>query len=160
MNQNNNTNKLYKVSSMKEYMQDCFKKDVEDFACSAKIKSGFANLDAITSLYPGFYVLGAISSLGKTTFMLQMSDQIAKTGEKVMFFSYEQNRLELASKSISRLMWEKNKKTSGIFNSTGILILQIVLTVFLAEILGTCPYKFRAGGAFGGAYSKAVYKKY
>lgn len=58
----------------------------------------------ITNLYPGFYVLGAVSSLGKTTFMHQMADQIAYAGQEVLFFSLEQTRLELTTKSLSRIM--------------------------------------------------------
>ena len=56
------------------------------------------------SLYPGLYVLGAISSLGKTTFCGQMADQLASTGEHVLYFSLEQTRLELVCKGLSRLM--------------------------------------------------------
>jgi replicative DNA helicase len=62
-------------------------------------------LDQLTGgLYPGLYVLGAISSLGKTTFSHQLADQIAEAGHDVLFFSMEQSRLELATKSITRYM--------------------------------------------------------
>ena len=67
-------------------------------------KTGYSNLDAKMSLYPGLYVLGAISSLGKTTFCGQMADQLASTGEHVLYFSLEQTRLELVCKGLSRLM--------------------------------------------------------
>ncbi len=52
------------------------------------------------SLYPGLYVLGAISSLGKTTFCGQMADQLAFVGEHVLYFSLEQTRLELVTKGL------------------------------------------------------------
>ncbi len=67
-------------------------------------KTGYANLDEKVSLYPGLYVLGAISSLGKTTFCGQMADQLASSGEHVLYFSLEQTRLELVCKGLSRLM--------------------------------------------------------
>ena len=66
--------------------------------------TGFKELDSILDggLYEGLYILGAISSLGKTTFLLQVADQIAKSGKDVLFFSLEQARTELMAKSISR----------------------------------------------------------
>ena len=67
------------------------------------VKTGFKTIDRLTGgLYPGLYVLGAISSLGKTTFSLQMAEQIAKEGHDVIFFSLEQSRFELVSKGIAR----------------------------------------------------------
>lgn len=66
-------------------------------------KTGFSNLDEKAGgLYSGLYVLAAISSLGKTSFALQMADQLAASGEDVIFFSMEQSRLELVSKSLAR----------------------------------------------------------
>ncbi len=72
------------------------------------VPTGFEGLDAALDggLYEGLYVVGAISSLGKTTFILQMADQIAKQGRDVLFFSLEMARSELMAKSISRLTWE------------------------------------------------------
>ena len=66
--------------------------------------TGFKELDSILDggLYEGLYIIGAISSLGKTTFILQVADQIAKSGQDVLFFSLEQARAELMAKSISR----------------------------------------------------------
>jgi len=66
--------------------------------------TGFAGLDAALDggLYEGLYIMGAISSLGKTTFALQMADQIAANGRDVLIFSLEMARYELMSKSISR----------------------------------------------------------
>lgn len=68
------------------------------------IPTGFPALDMKLDggLYEGLYVMGAVSSLGKTTFALQMADQIAKEGHDVMIFSLEQSADELIAKSISR----------------------------------------------------------
>lgn len=66
-------------------------------------KTGFSNLDKEAGgLYAGLYVLAAISSLGKTSFALQLADQLAAGGHDVIFFSLEQSRLELVSKSLAR----------------------------------------------------------
>lgn len=69
-------------------------------------RTGYGNLDTFCPLYSGLYVLGAVSSLGKTTFMNQMSYQIAEQGFTVCFFSFEQSRLELVSKAMSRLSYQ------------------------------------------------------
>ena len=67
------------------------------FECFDKERSNFFG-----GLHEGLYCIGAISSLGKTTFCLQLADQIAERGTDVIFFSLEQSRKELMSKSISR----------------------------------------------------------
>lgn len=67
--------------------------------------TGFSNLDSLLEggLYEGLYIIGAITSLGKTTLALQIADQIADSGRDVLIFSLEMARAELMSKSISRL---------------------------------------------------------
>lgn len=73
-------------------------------------KTGFENLDAkCHSLYPGLYVIGAISSLGKTTFIHNIADNLAKAGDHVLFFSLEQTRLEMTLKSIARTSAQLDK---------------------------------------------------
>lgn len=67
--------------------------------------TGFPLLDNVLGggLFEGLYVIGAVSSLGKTTFALQIADQVAKAGKDVLVFSLEMSRRELVCKSISRL---------------------------------------------------------
>lgn len=68
------------------------------------IPSGFAGLDEWLDggFFAGLYILGAISSLGKTTFLLQTADQIAAAGTDVLYFSLEMSAEELIAKSVSR----------------------------------------------------------
>lgn len=76
-------------------------------------KTGYFNLDEESGgLYAGLYVVAAISSLGKTTFCHQTADQLAAAGHDVLFFSLEQSRLELVSKSISRQSAKNNMETA------------------------------------------------
>ena len=89
-----------------------FTDDLSRFRTFADRKTGFSNIDTKVSFYPGLYVLGAISSLGKTTFIHQMADQLVKAGEYVLFFSLEQTCLELVTKGISRLMAQKDIHTA------------------------------------------------
>lgn len=99
-----------KEINMAEYYKKQFASDVDSFQKNGRLKSGYANIDAITNLYPGLYVVGAISSLGKTTFIHQMGEQIAEGGSHVLFFSLEQSILELASKSIARNIAKEDQK--------------------------------------------------
>ena len=69
------------------------------------IPTGFAELDKVLEggLFPGVCILGAISSLGKTAFALQIADQAAAAGYKVLVFSLEMSEETLVLRSISRL---------------------------------------------------------
>lgn len=76
------------------------------------IPTGYANLDKLSGgLYGGLYCIAAISSLGKTTFAAQMAEQIAESGNDVLFFSLEQSRLEIVSKSLSRIIAQRDPYT-------------------------------------------------
>ncbi|WP_156922424.1 DnaB-like helicase C-terminal domain-containing protein [Cohnella thermotolerans] len=85
-----------------EYLKSFFTEVMESGV--RPISTGFAELDEKLSggLIPGLYVLGAISSLGKTTFIHQMADTIAGQQIPVLFFSLEMSKKEMVSKSISR----------------------------------------------------------
>lgn len=88
------------------YSDGYFLQDLHKFQRDSNRFTGFSNLDSLQRLYPGLYVLGAISSLGKTTFALQLANQLASFGEFVLYFSLEQNYLELFSKSLSRFCYQ------------------------------------------------------
>lgn len=95
------------------YLEANFIKDIKRFIGFKDRKTGFENLDKqCGGLYPGLYVIGAISSLGKTTFVHQLGDQLAAAGDHVLFFSLEQNRLEMVTKSLSRITARHNKNTA------------------------------------------------
>lgn len=83
---------------------DTFLEDLKSSVNTPPIKTGFKKLDETLGggLYEGLYVLGAISSLGKTTLTMQIADQIAKEKNDVLIFSLEMARNELIAKSISR----------------------------------------------------------
>lgn len=99
--------------SATDYLETSFWQDVREFSQYKGRKTGFDELDKhTTGLYPGLYVIGAISSLGKTTFIHQMADQLAERGESIMFFSLEQSQMELVAKSLSRLTARNDIKTA------------------------------------------------
>ncbi len=109
------------------YTLQSFIKDIEESKKAAFIPTGFSSLDSILDggLYAGLYIVGAISSLGKTTFCLQICDQIAAAGHDVLIFSLEMARNELIAKSVSRLSLigdlQKHQSTAHAKTTRGIL---------------------------------------
>ncbi len=73
-------------------------------ADTPSIPTRFKKLDSILDggLYEGLYIVGAISSLGKTTLITQIADQIAQAGQDILLFSLEMAETEIMAKSISR----------------------------------------------------------
>ena len=67
-------------------------------------RQGIAGLDKALDggLHAGLTVLGAVSSMGKTSLMLQMADTLAAAGRNVLFITIEMSRMELIAKSAVR----------------------------------------------------------
>ena len=102
-----------KPDSMADYISRAFNEDVERFKTASIRKTGLPNLDKVAGgIYPGLYVMGAISALGKTTLIHQIADQMAGAGEHVLFFSLEQSRFEMASKSLARITAYRNIRSA------------------------------------------------
>lgn len=86
-----------------KYFDHMFEEDLQTFKEGSNQRTGFDTLDRnARGIYAALYVIGAVSSLGKTTFSHQLADNIARTGQHVLYFSLEQSRFEMVSKSISR----------------------------------------------------------
>lgn len=109
-----------------EYVKDCnanyaltaFCEDIKNLDKYKFIPTGFKKLDDVLGggLYAGLYIVGAISSLGKTTLVMQIADQIAQGGTDVLIFSLEMAKSELMAKSISRLTLLDVRSTDGEIN--------------------------------------------
>ena len=87
---------LYKFS--RQLCEDMWKleNDVAEMKSHEHRKTGFPNLGSIIGvLTNGLYILGGVPSVGKTTFMLQLADQMAMRGEHILYFTLEQSKLEL-----------------------------------------------------------------
>ena len=96
-----------------DYVRSLMGEEIESLKAQRDRKTGFCNIDAEAgSIYAGLYAVGGISSVGKTSFIYQMCDQMAAQGQHVLFFSMEQSRLELVSKSISRQTAKNNPNTA------------------------------------------------
>lgn len=98
------TKALLNSSNMAAFMASRFDNEIEKTAAQEGIQTGFENLDGYTGgIDPALYVIGAGTGLGKTTFCLQIADNIAASGRDVIYIALEQTPFELATKSISRL---------------------------------------------------------
>lgn len=98
---------------------EIIKKKMETGSRPVIVPTGFPRLDELLNggLRAGLYTLGAISSLGKTSFIVQLADNIASSGRPVLFVSLEMAREELLAKIISRLTYERSLATYGTFNT-------------------------------------------
>lgn len=95
---------IYAESNVYSHLQE-FINGISESANTPYIPTGFEQLDKVLDggFYEGLYIIGAISSLGKTTLAMQICDNIANSGHDVLIFSLEMARSELMAKSISRL---------------------------------------------------------
>ena len=93
----------YKGANAKDSINS-FIKGIKENVNTPPTSTGFPLLDEVLSggMREGLTVIGAISSLGKTTMVQQIADNVAQSGRDVLFISLEMARTELMSKSISR----------------------------------------------------------
>ncbi|MCA6080353.1 MAG: hypothetical protein LE169_05665 [Endomicrobium sp.] len=83
---------------------------IEDKSLYKATETGFKRFDEVLGggVRDGrLYALGAISSLGKTTFALNIADNVAKAGRDVLIFSLEMSRVEWQIKSLSRQTYQR-----------------------------------------------------
>ena len=120
------------------------------------IPTGFKNLDKVLDggLYEGLYGIGAISSLGKTTFVLQIADYIAQYDKKpVLYFALEMGTYELMTKSISRITFENSQGNETLAQGTRSLLKGKWKQRFNKEQYANVMQSFREYGDF---YSDVV----
>ena len=120
------------------------------------IPTGFKNLDKVLDggLYEGLYGIGAISSLGKTTFVLQIADYIAQYDKKpVLYFALEMGTYELMTKSISRITFENSQGNETLAQGTRSLLKGKWKTRFNKEQYANVMQSFRE---YGDYYSDVV----
>lgn len=93
----------YKGANAKDSINS-FIKGIKENVNTPPTSTGFPLLDEVLSggMREGLTVIGAISSLGKTTMVQQIADNVAQSGRDVLFISLEMAKTELMSKSISR----------------------------------------------------------
>lgn len=95
-----------------EYFNFFFDREIRELQKFSERSTGFENIDNQLKFVPGFYTIGAVSSLGKTTFAWQMIENFARKGETCIYCSYEMSQLELFSKSIARELFKRDSSTT------------------------------------------------
>ena len=111
-----------RLAGLFEYIKESEKRPI--------ISTGYPTLDLELGdggtipggLTAGLYTIGAISSLGKTTFAMQMADAIAASGKDVLIIALEMAAFELMAKSISRITTETAQKPGDRKTVQGILL--------------------------------------
>ncbi len=79
-----------------------------------RVPTGLNGLDkALSGGFYGVVTIGATSSLGKTTLLVQVADHIAESGRDVLFVTCEQSAAELVAKSLSRITSASGKVVSA-----------------------------------------------
>lgn len=91
-----------------------FRRLIEETRKTPYIKTGFEKLDGIIGggLAAGLYVIAAEPGAGKTSFCLQIADQISAGGHDVIYFSLEMSKFELIARSVSRLTFDTSASMS------------------------------------------------
>lgn len=91
-------------STAADFLKNGFMQELDQNKTERKVITGFPSLDKELGghLYSGLYCIGAISSLGKTTFIAQIADHIASQGIDVLFFSLEMGKCEMICRSLTR----------------------------------------------------------
>ena len=108
-----------KSFSVKEYFSSGkFAEDIEYFRRYKGRKTGFTNIDNYLTLYPGLACLTGATSLGKTSFCVQLADQLVERGETVLYFTLEQLPIEIAVKSIAREYYLRKSEDAPFFTLT------------------------------------------
>lgn len=95
--------------NLREYLsEDGFQTDIEYFRKYKDRKTGFSKIDEHLTLYPGLAGFTGATSLGKTSFCVQLADQLVERGETVLYFSLEQTPIEIVTKILSRRVYARN----------------------------------------------------
>jgi replicative DNA helicase len=104
------------------YLDRGFWEDKRAFMECRALSTGFGVLDQRLGggVYPGLYVLGAATSLGKTSFCHQVASHLAHIGANVLFFSLEMSKFEMISRGIAREIGRRAAIINSSFSSLNI----------------------------------------
>lgn len=106
------------IKAQEAYLSTCsvigkrkaYESEIEANISLPTTSTGYSGLDEALNggLVKGLYFIGGISSIGKTTFCMQIADNIAKNGQDVLIFALEMATNELIAKSVSRYTYFKD----------------------------------------------------
>ena len=90
----------YLETSNKFYLEELLSKKEKPIL----VKTEFEKLNEALggAIFEGLYIIGGITSVGKTTLVMNMIDSVAKAGKTILYVSLEMSREEIVAKSVSR----------------------------------------------------------
>lgn len=93
---------------------DRFDNFLYNIASRQRLLTGFSSFDKKlgNGLFPELITIGGPTGAGKTSFVLQITDHIASSGQDVLYFSLEMGQAELIAKSISRLTFQEDPQNA------------------------------------------------
>ncbi len=93
----------FKIVNASSFLESgSFNQNIDYFQHYKNRKTGFDNLDKHLTLYPGLMALGGGASVGKTTFAINLVDNLLKQGETILYFALEQEPIELITKQLAK----------------------------------------------------------
>lgn len=96
---------------------DEFENRLEQTKNEPVISTGYDHLDKLLDggLYPGLYTFGADTSLGKSTFWLNVAVNISESGRSVFYFSIEMSKFQMTGRMLSRetYLLSQDKREQG-----------------------------------------------
>lgn len=105
----------YDFPSVAQYAQSDFLEEIQRNHQAPLLRTGFSSLDRQLGgrLYEGLYVIGSVSSMGKSAFVSQIAQTIAGQGHPVLFFSLEMSRAEMTARALTNLMFHHDPQTNN-----------------------------------------------
>ena len=99
------------------------------------ISTGYQKLDQLLDggIYPGLYTFGADTSLGKSTFWLNVAVNISESGRSVLYFSIEMSKYQMTGRMLSRETYRLAQNEPG-HAQTGRTLTTFAKTNALTEI--------------------------
>ena len=88
--------------------EDSFFNTIKDFG--EPISTGFKCLDGLLQggLRTGIYVINGVSGIGKSSFVLQLAENLSSNNNPVLYYALEMSKEELISKIVSRNTLKKD----------------------------------------------------
>ena len=106
--------KNYEISSLEDSLKE-FEDDIISKMFVQHYKTGFKAFDENLGggISPGLTVIGGEPGLGKSTFAMQIAENIAASGVPVLYFTCEMPAKWIAAKAISRYTFVASKKAKS-----------------------------------------------
>lgn len=92
----------FKLSSLSDCLDDSFLSKLEELSDRNRISTGFENFNSAQAFLPGLYFIGAEPGIGKTDFIWQALEQMARNGCKCIYCSYEMTKEDMLRRILAR----------------------------------------------------------